>query len=314
MLQLTESLKLLLLETANKLKGHERRRFMALTVQELGKGGQRLAERELGWNRDLIRKGTREVETGIICLDGFQARGRKAIETKLPNLLEDLKSIVDSQSQTDPSFKTNRLYTRLSVAQVRHQLIEEKGYLSEELPSNETLRNRINQLGYYPKKVAKVKPKKKIPETDGIFEQLALVNSESAQDPTILRLSLDAKATVKIGQFSRGGKNRVKTEAWDHDFSSKAKLTPYGILLPELEELFIYCTTSKVTSDFIVDILEIWWKSNRERFPAVQTLLLNQDNGPENHSRRTQFMKRMVEFAHKYQLNLRLAYYPPYRA
>ncbi len=78
----------------------------------------------------------------------------------LPNLLEDIKSIVDSQSQTDPSFKSNRLYTRLSVAQVRHQLIEEKGYLSEELPSNETLRDRINKLGYYPKKVVMVQPKK----------------------------------------------------------------------------------------------------------------------------------------------------------
>ncbi len=130
----------------------------------------------------------------------------------------------------------------------------------------------------------------------------------------MLRLSLDAKATVKIGPFSRGGKNRVETEACDHDFSGKAKLTPYGILLPELEELFIYCTTSKVTSDFIVDMLEIWWESNRDRFASVQTLLLNQDNGPENHSRRTQFMKRMVEFAHKYQLNVRLAYYPPYHS
>jgi len=161
MLQLTESLKLLFIETANNLKGHERRRFMALTVKELGKGGQRLAERELGWNRDLIRKGTREVETGIICRDGFQARGRKPVEVKLPNLLEDLKSIVDSQSQTDPSFKSNRLYTRLSVEQIRCQLIEAKGYLPEELPCNETLRDRINKLGYYPKKVAKVKPKKK---------------------------------------------------------------------------------------------------------------------------------------------------------
>ena len=130
----------------------------------------------------------------------------------------------------------------------------------------------------------------------------------------MLRLSLDAKATVKIGPFSRGGKNRVQTKACDHDFSSGAKLTPYGILLPELEELFIYCTTSKVTSDFIIDILEIWWESNRERFASVQTLLLNQDNGPENHSRRTQFMKRMVEFSQKYQLNIRLAYYPPYHS
>ena len=161
MLQLNESLKSMFIETAKNLKGHERRRFMALTVKELGKGGQRLAERELGWNRDLIRKGTREVETGIICLDAFQARGRKKVEDKLPNLLEDIKSIVDSQSQIDPTFQSNRLYTRLSVAQIRHQLIKEKGYLTEDLPSNETLRDRINKLGYYPKKVAKVKPKKK---------------------------------------------------------------------------------------------------------------------------------------------------------
>lgn len=130
----------------------------------------------------------------------------------------------------------------------------------------------------------------------------------------MLRLSLDAKATVKIGPFSRRGKNRVETEACHHDFSSSPKLTPYGILLPELDELFIYCTTSKVTSDFIVDVLESWWESNRDRFAHIQTLVLNQDNGPENHSRRTQFMKRMVEFARKYQLNLRLAYYPPYHS
>ena len=106
MLKLTDSLKSLLIETAQNLKGHQRRRFMAQTVKELGKGGQRLAEKELGWNRDLIRKGTREVESGIVCLDAFQARGRKRVETRLPNLLEDLKDIVDSQSQTDPSFKT----------------------------------------------------------------------------------------------------------------------------------------------------------------------------------------------------------------
>lgn len=116
MLELTDSIKLLLTETANNLKGHQRRRFMAQTVKELGRGGQRLAEKELGWNRDLIRKGTRELESGIVCLDANHARGRKRVETYLPNLLEDIKSIVDSQSQTDPSFQSNRLYTRLSCS------------------------------------------------------------------------------------------------------------------------------------------------------------------------------------------------------
>ncbi len=64
--------------------------------------------------------------------------------------------------------------------------------------------------------------------------------------------------------------------------------------------------------DFIVDCLEQWWSSVRERFAHIRTLVINQDNGPENHSRRTQFLKRIVEFAHKYHLNIRLAYYPPY--
>ena len=50
LLELTDSLKKLLKETAFKLKGASKRRFMAQTVLELGYGGQRLAERELGWN------------------------------------------------------------------------------------------------------------------------------------------------------------------------------------------------------------------------------------------------------------------------
>ena len=162
MLELTEGIKALLKETAERLKGHERRRFMAKTVAELGVGGQRLAEKELGWNRDLIRKGKREVESGIVCVDAFELRGRRLTEERLPNLLIDIKEIVDSQSQTDPKIKTNRLYTRMSVAEVRRQLIAEKGYSTEELPGEETIRTRLNQLGYYPSKVGKTKPLKKL--------------------------------------------------------------------------------------------------------------------------------------------------------
>lgn len=162
-MELTESLKSFLKETAQTLKGHERRRFMAKTVAELGAGGQRLAQRELGWNRDLIRKGQREVNSSIICIDAFGSRGRKPTESRLPTLLEDIRAIVDSQSQTDPQFKTNRLYTRLSAAQVRVELIEQKGYTYEELPTSETLRKRLNELGFFPSKVGKTRPKKKLP-------------------------------------------------------------------------------------------------------------------------------------------------------
>ncbi len=80
-------------------------------------------------------------------------------------------------------------------------------------------------------------------------------------------------------------------------------MAPYGIFLPEIDELFLYFTESKVTSDFIVDILADFWQSEKERFSEIKTLLINQDNGGENNSRRTQFMKRILEFAQSYKLN-----------
>jgi hypothetical protein len=161
MMELTKEVKALLLNTARDLKGSALRMFMARTVQALGKGGQRRAERELGWNRVTIRKGMHEIESGMVCVDAFCWRGRKRSEEHLPNLLIDLQALVDSQSQADPQFRTNRLYTRLTAAEVRAQLIAKFGYTDEELPTAETIGTKLNELNYYPKKVAKTEPQKK---------------------------------------------------------------------------------------------------------------------------------------------------------
>jgi Rhodopirellula transposase DDE domain len=163
-MELTDSFKTLFIETARSLKGSARRLFMARTVKEIGPGGQRYAARELGWHRDLIRKGTHELESGFLCLDAFSARGRKRAEAHLPNLLGDIRAIVDSQSQADPQFRTTRLYTRLSAAEVRRQLIAQKGYTDDELPTVQTITTKLNTLGYFPKKVAKSQPQKKFPK------------------------------------------------------------------------------------------------------------------------------------------------------
>ncbi len=141
----TESLKKVLQETAKTLKGASRRRFMGQIVLELGHGGQSKAERELGWNRGTIRKGIYEITSGITQRDNFCARGRKRAEWHLPNLLQDIRAIVDCNSQTDPSFKSKRLYTRLSARQVREQLICQYDYSEEELATAETIRQKLNQ-------------------------------------------------------------------------------------------------------------------------------------------------------------------------
>ena len=162
-MELTDSLKSLCIETAKALKGSARRLFMARTVKELGAGGQRCAERGLGWSRMTIRKGTHELESGFTCLDAFAARGRKRVEVHLPHLLSDIQAIVDSQSQADPQFRTNRLYTRLSAVEVRRQLIAHKGYADDALPTVQTITTKLNALGYRLGKVRKSLPKKRFP-------------------------------------------------------------------------------------------------------------------------------------------------------
>jgi hypothetical protein len=132
--------------------------------------------------------------------------------------------------------------------------------------------------------------------------------------PHTLRLSMDAKATVKIGPFSRGGKSRVPTKAADHDFRALDTVTPVGLLVPATNELFVAGVTSSVTSDCLIDHLEVWWDSQKSRFAHITTLVLHLDNGPECHSRRTQFMQRLVDFVDRTGLTLQLAYYPPYHS
>ena len=150
-----------LIDAAKALKGSQKRVFMAKTVQAMGRGGQRWAQEHLGWCRETIRKGTHELRSGMTCVDAFHCRRRKPAEEHLPRLLEDIRAIADGHSQADPKFQTDRLFTRISAAEVRRQLIAVKGYTDEQLPTQQTINTKLNRLGYRLTKVAKCRPQKR---------------------------------------------------------------------------------------------------------------------------------------------------------
>lgn len=302
----------IIVENMGKLKGSDKRVALASMAKELGHGGHTTISKLFEVSRNTIRKGMQELEGGVQIEDDFGARGRHLAEKKLPNLLEDLKSILDPQSQTDPSFKTTKLYTKLTVKEIRRQLIQDKNYTEEELPTNQTLNTKINQLGYKLKKVRKVKPLKKIKETDAIFDNLLETHKAYKDMLSAVRLSIDTKDRVRIGDFSRGGYNRTLVKAADHDFSNEF-VTPFGIYDVTKDEIDLSFTKSKVTADFMVDAIERYWVASGYHL-TKETLILNADNGPENSSRRTQFMKRIVEFSARYNVKVILAYYPPYHS
>ena len=142
-----------------------------------------------------------------------------------------------------------------------------------------------------------------------------MVNRQADDSEEVLRISLDAKVDVKMGNFSRGGKNRKHTKAADHDFGSGGKLTPVGIFTPKNKDLWLYMVKSKTTSDCYVDIIEKWWEDNSGDIKNnTKKLVINLDNGPQQNSRRTQFMMRLQNFSDKVGLAVDLAYYPPYHS
>jgi len=131
----------------------------------------------------------------------------------------------------------------------------------------------------------------------------------------VIRLSMDCKATVKLGEMSRGGQTRGDPQASDHDFGVQGKYLPCGIVDEDSGALYIRFGSSYKTSDFIVDALQAWWDQLDEAEQArIDQLRLKIDNGPESSGVRTQFLYRMVHWADAIGKPIQLLYYPPYHS
>lgn len=134
--KIPDNFKTVIKSAANKLSGSKRREYIAEITYELLEGNARKAEREFGWGRETVKKAMRELDTGIICLDNYSARGNKKTEEKMPGLVEDIRSIIELNSSS---------YKSTTPKAVRQSLILMKGYRDEQLPSETTIENIINR-------------------------------------------------------------------------------------------------------------------------------------------------------------------------
>jgi hypothetical protein len=90
--------------------------------------------------------------------------GRPKYVDKIAGLQNDIRSLVDPNSQTHPTFETAFRYTRMTAKAVIEALVQEKGYKKEELPALSTMRELLGKMGYRLRCVQKTKPKKKFPK------------------------------------------------------------------------------------------------------------------------------------------------------
>ena len=115
--------------------------------------------------------------------------------------------MVEPRTQADPELKSSRRYTNWSAAEVLEALRTREGHAAADLPSERTMRDILNRMGYRLKRIQKGKPLKKTAQTDAVFDSVKAVRAEVASDPCTLEISMDTKAKVNEGDYARGGKN-----------------------------------------------------------------------------------------------------------
>jgi transposase len=192
---------------AQRLTGPQRRLFQAQVCSALCDGNPRQAERRFGWGRQTVQKGLHEFQSGVRCLENFQARGRRRSEEQNPQLAQDIRALVEPHSYADPELKSARRYSNWTAAEVLLALQTTHGYRAEDLPSERTMRDILNRMNYRLKRIQKGKPLRKTKDTDAIFANVQTVRAEVQNDGETLEISLDTKAKVNVGEYGRGGKN-----------------------------------------------------------------------------------------------------------
>jgi hypothetical protein len=202
----TEHYESLIRSAASRLKGYQRRLFQAEVTTTLCGGNPRAAERRFGWGRDAVVTGLHEASQGLRCVENFSAKGSRPSEEKNPQLAADIRAIVEPHTQADPERKSSRCYTNLSAAEVVQALRNQYGYRDDQLPRERTMRDILNRLGYRLKRIQKAKPLKKTKDTDAIFANVQSARQHYRDDPETLEISIDTKAKVNEGDYSRGGK------------------------------------------------------------------------------------------------------------
>lgn len=74
----------------------------------------------------------------------------------------------------------------------------------------------------------------------------------------------------------------------------------------------LFC--QRETSDSWADGLWLWWEGVKAQLRPIKRLVIYLDNGPKNAGNRTQWLKRLIEFADRFALEIRLVYYAPYHS
>jgi len=138
----------------------DRRQAMGDVTMTILNGKSRVAEEVFGWSRSSVSVGMNEFRSGIVCVNDLSSRHKPKSEEKHPGLLDEIRQVLEPNSQAEPRLRTTLLYTNMTAQSVYDALVA-NGWSKESLPTVRTISNILNRNEYRLRTVAKTKVEKK---------------------------------------------------------------------------------------------------------------------------------------------------------
>ena len=256
------------------LDERQRRLYLANEEKAIGYGGISQVSRVSGISRVTITLGMAEISS-----EGYQPQaqarlrrkggGRKLIETKDPEILQELDELLEPYTKGDPM---NPLKWTSKSTRALEMELEKRGHKI----SDTTIAEKLKTQGYSlqaNKKDLAITPSH--PDRDAQFQYINKTAMEqmAAGQPVI---SIDVKKKENIGNFQNNGaeysKKHDPVKVMDHDFPIKelGKAAPYGIYSIMKKAGFVNVGISSDTAEFAVESIRKWWyEMGREAYPQA---------------------------------------------
>jgi len=297
------------------LNERQRRLYLANEAKAIGYGGISQVSRISGVSRVTITQGMAEINSeGYLPQEQTRLRkkggGRKLIEIKTPEILQELDELLEPYTKGDPM---NPLKWTSKSTRAIETALKQKGYQISDTTIAEILKAEGYSLQSNKKDLA-IKPSH--PDRDAQFKYInkTALKYIKAGKPVI---SIDAKKKEKIGNFKNNGAEYSKigepVRVLDHDFPIKelGKATPYGIYDIMKNAGFVNVGISSDTAEFAVESIRKWWREvGQQTYPKAKSIYITADSGGSNGVRVRLWKVKLQELANELGIELRVSHFP----
>ncbi len=297
-----------------QLNERQRRRFAATEARTFGHGGIAAAARACGLAENTVRKGLAELDDrATLATDRVRSEGagrKRAVEAD-PELLDDLRALVEGEARGDP--ERVLLWTSKSLRKLADELTAQGHQAGKDLVA----RLLKSSLGFSLQGARKTLEGKQHSDRDAQFHHIneTVAGAVAAGQAAI---SIDTKKKELLGEFKNAGRDwhptgqppRVNT----HDFPSMAdgKAIPYGIYDIGQDTGFVSVGIDHDTAQFSVAAIQAWWDQlGKPRYPDATGLTITADCGGSNGNRTRLWKTELQRLADHTDLQISVCHFPP---